>query len=332
MTVFSNLTRHVTLWWQGLPRPSHTQAQTGSVLFDRRHVYIFPTKQGFMFAFALLVMLLGSMNYNNNMGYMLVFILGSMALVSILHTHRMLHGLRIEAGHTDPAFAGDAVSFQLWLNNRHLPARFALTWQHCNPKWQNIAPITLNIPADQRQVLTLKLPSQRRGRLKLGRLKVSSEFPLGLFKVWSYVHLDLAATIYPKPLGQRALPRGERSEAQGEGQHTDSMGDDFIGYRDYKTGDSPRHIDWKAVARGQEWLIKQFGGAGAPSLVFNWSQVQHLGDIEAALSQLCLWVLMAEDQQACYGLTLPHIEIEPDYGEAHRERCLTALALYGVRT
>lgn len=320
-------------WWQGLPRPSHTQGTAGPIVLDRRHVYIFLTKQGFAFGFALLVMLLGSMNYNNNMGYMLTFILASMSLVSILHTHRLLHRLRIEAGHAGPAFAGEAVPFQLWLDNRNQPARIGLHWQRRlsqkdgNTAWDK--PVIIDVAANQHANLVLKVPSLKRGRLPLGQVKVNSDFPLGLFRVWSYVHLDLTATVYPAPLGQRTLPSDGSNEKLGEGQLLTGSGDDFMGYRDYKPGDSPRHIDWKAVARGQEWLIKEFGGSGARSLTFNWSQVQHLGDLEAALSQLCLWVLIAEQQQLAYGLSLPHIAIEQSYGEAHRNRCLTALALYG---
>jgi uncharacterized protein (DUF58 family) len=44
---------------------------------------------------------------------------------------------------------------------------------------------------------------------------------------------------------------------------------------------------------------------------------------------LCHWVLQAEDFGQGYGLRLPGVVLPPSRGEAHRARCLEALALYG---
>src|SRR5690606_14124150 len=59
----------------------------------RRRVYIFFTRPGLLFLITLVVMLLGAVNYTNSMAYLLTFLLGSLLLVCILHTHRNLRGL-----------------------------------------------------------------------------------------------------------------------------------------------------------------------------------------------------------------------------------------------
>ncbi|HDN27176.1 MAG TPA: DUF58 domain-containing protein [Thioploca sp.] len=290
-----------------------------------------------MFTLVLLVMLIGSMNYNNSMGYALTFLLGSMAMVSILHTHRMLLGLRIEAGKVAPVFASETAQFQFWLDNRGPAARYALVWQRDNSKFQiqNLksdnpkSKIVIDLFPDQRVSLNIPLPTVQRGRVFLERVTVYSRFPLGLFHAWAYVHLDISTLVYPAPLGHKTLPLGQQSENTGEGSPRDGGGEDFIGYRDYKPGDSPRHIDWKAVARGQGWMIKQFDGMSAAKVWLTWDDVRALNNLEAALSQLCLWILVAESQGACYGLKIPGCTLEPDTGELHRERCLQALALFG---
>jgi uncharacterized protein (DUF58 family) len=51
--------------------------------------------------------------------------------------------------------------------------------------------------------------------------------------------------------------------------------------------------------------------------------------LEAQLSRLCAWVLLADKQGTRYGLRLGALEIGPDLGEAHKRACLQALARYG---
>ncbi|OUD15006.1 DUF58 domain-containing protein [Thioflexithrix psekupsensis] len=308
--------------------PPYRQSPQAVVELRRRQVYIFPTKQGFAFIFVLFILLIGSMNYNNNMGYLLTFTLGSMMLVSILHTHRMLHGLRIEAGQTHSVFAGERVLFQLGLDNRHHAARFDLHFKVQTPlnTWDEV--VVVNVPDNQKINVNLPIASYRRGRLALPRLRISSVFPLGLFEVWSYIFIESEAIVYPNPVGQRVFPVRQEARQSTQGQHPSLQGEDFVGYRNYKTGDSPRHIDWKAAARGQEGLIKQFGGHSTDSFTFSWADVQHLENIDRAVSQLSLWINMAEKQQLPYGLQLPHLDLKQGYGDSHYNRCLTALALY----
>jgi uncharacterized protein (DUF58 family) len=52
--------------------------------------------------------------------------------------------------------------------------------------------------------------------------------------------------------------------------------------------------------------------------------------VESRLSILCQWVLQAERFGQAYGLRLPGIAIPPSRGEAQRNRCLEALALFEV--
>jgi len=320
--MFKNLTG-----WRKLFSIRPTTMQSSPLVLKRRQIFIIPTQSGGWFGLVLLVMLFGSMNYNNSMGYMLTFLLASMTIVSILHTHRTLLGLRIEVGKVAPVFAFETAQFQLWLDNRGQIARHVLVWQHKSSHNHNSS-TTIDIPANQRININLPVLATRRGRISLGRVKVSTRFPLGLFYAWAYVHFDIVTMVYPQPLGYKTLPLSQQSENVGEGSPHDGGGEDFIGYRDYQLGDSPRHIDWKAVAREQELMIKQFGGMSAAQVWLTWDDVRTLNNTEAALSQLCLWILVAESQRAQYGLKIPNCTFEPDTGELHRERCLQALALF----
>jgi len=114
-------------------------------------------------------------------------------------------------------------------------------------------------------------------------------------------------------------------------RHGDNGQEDFTGLRLRQLNDSPRHIAWKAVARDAEHrplLIKQFAGGVAEELWLTPSLLPGIG-LETQLSTLAGWVIAAEAMQVRYGLRLPGQEVAPDQGNAHRDACLEALALYG---
>jgi len=325
--------KSLTRWLDFFSRRSIAQA--GAVILNRHQIFILPTRVGFLFALMLLVMLVGAMNYNNNMGYMLTFLLGSMAMVSMLHTQRNLLGLCITVGKVKPLFAGETAQFELWLDNRESGARYSLIWQaHFSQRMglncQTERELIIDVPANQKLNLIYPVLSTQRGQLFLGPVTVYSCFPVGLFYAWASIHLDISAIVYPKPLGQQQLPGNKTPSTRESGYLCEGRGEDFIGYRDYQLGDSPRHIDWKAVARGQDWLIKQFGGVGTTILWLLWDEVSPLNEVEASLSQLCLWILIADSQNIQYGLKMPHCTIEPNSGQQHREYCLQTLALYAL--
>ena len=67
--------RRVKGWWEArLPR-----ADTHEL--TQRNVYILPTRAGFMFALTLLTLLLASINYQLNLGYVLTFLLAGSGVV-----------------------------------------------------------------------------------------------------------------------------------------------------------------------------------------------------------------------------------------------------------
>jgi len=299
-----------------------------SITLTRRRIYIIPSRHGIMFGVFLFVMLLGSMNYNNSMGFMLTFLLSAMTLVSILHTYRNMAALCIEPAQPEPVFAGENAHFPLWFDNQQQPKRHALNVRVHPKKQKPSTAVLCDVEENQLHCLLVPMKAQQRGHLPLARLNLSTEFPLGLFHAWTYLEFPhIQALVYPHPIGEQPVPQG-LPEHEKHSQEKGQRGDDFAGYRDYHLGDSPRHVDWKVVAREQGWQVKQFGGEeGLSSLWFTWADVSHL-DTETALSQLCRWILLADTQNLRYGLRIPGFEQPPEQGEAHKRACLQALALF----
>ncbi len=299
--------------------------EAGPITLDRRRVYILPTRVGFLFVLVLGAMLLGAINYSNSLGFALTFLLASLSVVSIIHTFRNLHGLSFHPGHARPVFAGEQAVFPIGIENRRGTPRFAVDFTLAGA-----GRITEDLGANALNWVELRIPASRRGRLRLPRCTVETRFPLGLFRAWGYVHLSSQCLVYPKPADARSIPP-KLGGSSGSGGDRGRGSEDFAGLRAYQSGDSLRHVHWKAVARGQEMVTKQFGGEKAERIWLDWEETPGVS-VETRLSHLCRWVLAAEERGWVYGLALPRRRIPPDRGDVHRRRCLEALALFGERS
>jgi uncharacterized protein (DUF58 family) len=296
--------------------------EPGPVVLDRSRVYILPTTAGLVFAGMLALMLFGSINYNNSMGHLFTFLVASMALVSILHTYRNLAGLGFAAGRTRPVFAGQRAGYELLIDNPGALRRHGIQLELSGE-----AAVVTDLEGQQTRGVMLWRNTSRRGLLPLGRCTVSTRYPLGLFRAWAFVELPLACSIYPRPGPPRPPPQIPAYKPQQSGDKGRGV-DDFVGFRPWRPGDSPRHVFWKAAARDQTLLVKQFGGDRAEEVWLDWAALPDLGT-EARLSQLCRWVIDARRNHHPFGLRLPGCEIAIDSGAIHQHRCLEALARYG---
>jgi uncharacterized protein (DUF58 family) len=295
--------------------------EQGVVFLGQRRVYVLPTRHGLSFSLALVTMLFGSINYNLSLGFVLTFLLAGLGLVSILHTFRNLAHLYVSAGRVDDVFAGDTARFGLVLESRGDYDRFALDLKVEGPE------VTCDVPARRTAYVAILVKARKRGWLQLPRVTIETRYPLGLTRAWSYVQPDMRALVYPAPDGA-SLPREEPAPDKGDMVSLGAGMDDFAGLRPYHASDSPRHIAWKAVARGGLLLTKTFSGRASSELWFDWAALPREMDVEARLSRLARWVLLADKEGACFGLRLPGVELGPAHGRAHLERCLRELALY----
>ena len=172
------------------------------------------------------------------------------------------------------------------------------------------------------------MPALRRGRLALGRVTLSTDFPLGLWRGWAYVHFPVTGIVYPAPEAPAPLlpPGLEGSDSRRSARAADA---ELAGLRDYHSGDPLNRIAWKAVARGAGWYTKQFEGTGGSgTLEFRWAELPSGFGTEARLSRLAAWILAAEREARAFGLTLPGVDLPAGSGAGHRRAALCALALF----
>jgi uncharacterized protein (DUF58 family) len=289
----------------------------------RRRIYILPTRAGLGFGALLFVMLLAGLNYANSLALIATFSLASFVLVAMNLCHRNLMGLRISSATPLPAFAGDDAVVELSLENVTALDRYSL-FAAINGREAELIELVANHSAR----LRMPIATQRRGRQRIDRIRIATDFPFGLFRAWTWLHLPIDLTVYPRPRGEQATPRGASGREASAGRVSSGV-DEWSGLRPFRDGDSPRQVDWKAYAREQPLLVKEYRGAAAENLDFSLQDVR-AAEPEARLEQLARWVCAAESRGARYSLTLPGTRVGADHGAAHRHRCLEALAFYDL--
>ncbi|MEX0959471.1 MAG: DUF58 domain-containing protein [Burkholderiales bacterium] len=298
--------------------------ESGAVQLTQRRVYILPTAAGLMFAATLVLMLIGSINYNLALGYGLAFLLAGTGIVSILHTWRNLAHVRLRAGKSEPTFLGDVARFRILVENPGQVSRVSL-WIAFGDRLQTC----FDVPAAGSTEVEVALTASRRGLFRPGRFRIYTTYPLGLFHSWANVELELACLVYPRPEAG-TVPLPQPVAASGDGSASGTGDEDFSGLRTYHAGDPPKRIAWKATARGQGFFTKQFSGSSGAEIWLDYSDTPESLGMEGRLSRLARWVVDAHQAGYRYGLRLPGAELPLAAGETQRALALETLALFNT--
>ncbi len=317
--------------WASRRQPA---AQT-EITVQRRQLYILPTRQGLLFFSILLLILIGAINYEINLGYMLAFLLGSLGLLAMVYTHQNLNGLQVRVHRAEPVFAGQDALFSISISQSGNELHPALQLRSDNSPVSSQAssqPTQLDLIKERTVNGTLALATSQRGYITPGMVKLFSEYPLGLFHAWSWLKLDAQCLVYPTPAAQHFKLRAGQQDNKNPRDNqlsSDKRGsDDFAGIRQYQLGDQRNHMAWKAIARTGQLQTLQFSQDASEDIWLNWDQLDPHLDIEQKLSILCRMVLDADQQGLRYGLQLPDSCIEPNSGLQHKQHCLKQLALF----
>ncbi|RDI99634.1 DUF58 domain-containing protein [Dyella solisilvae] len=285
------------------------------IVLHRRRVYIVPTGFGAAFTVLLLVMLLGSLNYANNAALLLTCLLGAASVASMLIAFRSLHGLRLNAVRQGHAIAGEPLTFQLVFQGG----------DHAHPSMhaQIGDQLALFAASAGETLVSLDLPTTERGWHPLPRMKLWSNWPLGMFHAWSWIHPDHAVLIWPRPETGGPPPVLPGDDEQ---RHRLHQGEDIVALRDYRPGDPMRHIAWKSSARHHNLLVKDFEQPESQEeWRLDWRQLSQLAT-EARIARLARWLSEAEAVGRPSSLWVPGEEIGLGHGRSHYVRCMNALA------
>ncbi len=315
--------RRIDGWFLSRRPPSDTLELT------QRNVYIVPTPAGWMLAATLLVLLVASINYQLNLGYLLTFLLAGSVAVGMHVCHGTLRGLALHLIAPDARYAGAAAVFRVVLHNPRRSVRYGIGMAvRGSGQWA-----WSDVPGGGSATVEIAFRPPRRGLHAVPPLTAETRFPLGTFRVWTVWRPAAQLLVYPAPeLQPPPLPPGEplpgpaapaalaRLQAAGE----------YDGVRAYRRGDPLKLVVWKKAARAQ--------ATGSDDLVSRdtqqtplealWLDAERTGivEIEGRCSRLCAWVLMADRLGVDYGLRVAGRVVQPSQGEAHKRACLEVLA------
>lgn len=283
----------------------------------RKRIYILPTGFGMFFSVVAVGMLLAGLNYTNNPALLLTFLIAAIAHVSLHQTFRNLNRLTVHRVDADAVHAGHPMRVKVSLGAADGRSRQGVRIS------RGISRDEIHVAADGVSAAHLEVATSRRGWLKLGRLRVDTEIPFGLFVAWSWVHPDCSLLVYPRAeAGAPPLPDGAGSGAALRRRE----GEELEGIRDHQRSDPLRLVAWKASARADRLLSKDFRDTRGDLLVFDFDRLQGL-DHEARIARLTRWVLDARSSDSAFLLRLPDQVIGPGHGQQFCEQCLRALAL-----
>lgn len=299
-----------------------------SITLSHRSLFIFASRSGGSLILGWLVIMVTAINYQNSLVYALAFWLFSMGLATMLFTFHNAAGVTLRAGASVSGFAGETFMLPVIVSSARGGAHHSLALSFTP---QDDASFTLiSLKQGDARTVTLAFVPAKRGALNSGRFKLTSHYPLGLFRVWSWVQLDMQGWVYPKPQWVPFVfshASGDPLNEPSTRSRIQRSGDDVQGVRSYQEGDSLQRIAWKASARGKGWVSKEMSTVISEQCWLDWHCTPGR-DVEQKLSQLCAWVLEADARGWRYGLRLPNEDIAPDQGGSHKLRCLERLARY----
>lgn len=292
------------------------------VTLRHERIYILPTKRGLAFLGVVLVMIIASMNYGLNLGYALSFMMVGLFASCLLSTYMNLTQLRVQSAIATDTYAGSAVNFTINLTETRNRTRHSISVS------ADDAHDRVDIEANTGNVANLRVKGHQRGLVNLGRITLSSDFPLGLWRGWGYVHAPVTAYVYPLPETD-APALADNSTEQGDAATRQPGEREFKQLKRYQETDSPGSVAWKQVAKGGSWYSKEFEPEYKNrSNAIRWANTPPQASIEQRLSRMCAWVQNAESSATAYSFEMPGITRRQQQGPEDLKECLRQLAIY----
>jgi uncharacterized protein (DUF58 family) len=291
----------------------------------RRELYILPTRIGWYYLLILLALFAIAVKFDNQPAFMMLFILVAVGMVAMVYTHNNVIGLELSSQPSRNIFAGEPAVFPVSVRNSSNKSRNAV-WLICGGFHQLI-----HLEKDDLQSFELKLPSLQRGYLNCDPINLSSQFPIGVFFCWTKrYYSEQRCLVYPQPLDLIALPDNDSQSGNQISKANIRVGaDDYAGMKSYQAGDRLRDIHWPSLAKTNKLVSIQYENQSSSSINLSWFAIPNNFSQEDKLSQLCYWVLEAEQHGLRYQLEMPNHTIEFDNGLSHYHECLSVLALWG---
>ncbi len=302
-------------------RLSNKNARSAHIVLSQNNIYIFPSSAGLVFVVLLVTLLVTAINYQNSLIYLLTFLLGAMFFISIWLCFLNLSALEVFTDSPADAFEGEGLNFRVTFL-RPMKSAPAIRYG-ANSEQVTDAFIEKGI----KKTASIMQPAHSRGYYQLDRLYLSTLFPFGLIRAWTWLKTESAVFVYPTPVEPVYAPGTAQSGAASHDSHVqvESSGD----LKNYAPGDSLARVAWKQFAARDELYIRAYDAtSGQADQWVDWTSYQ-ASNTEQRLSMMCSDVLRLGRDRKLFGLRLPGQELAQGEGPEHERTCLRALAVFG---
>jgi uncharacterized protein (DUF58 family) len=183
------------------------------------------------------------------------------------------------------------------------------------------------VPNNETRSDTVLLTFNRRGQVQVGRISISSPYPVGFFRrYWSFDITD-TVTVFPTPLATLLSGSGDESPAAGTGLRRErGLSGELERIYPYSGSEPLRMIHWKHSARSLDYLVKGFGRSVVAPMVINLDLISGQG-LEERLSRAS-WLVQRWVRERPVGMIIGGQVIAAGTGKQHGLRLLKELALY----
>jgi uncharacterized protein (DUF58 family) len=221
-------------------------------------------------------------------------------------------------------FAGIPAPFRLTVKNskQFLPSFLISLEYHTGQTF--VFPV---VPNNTTRSDTLLLTFNQRGAAPVGRITISSPYPVGFFRrYWSFESTD-NVIVFPSPRATSIRGSGDESPAAGAGLRRErGLSGELERIYPYSGSEPLRMIHWKHSARSPDFLVKGFGRSVAAPLVINLDLIPGHG-LEERLSRAA-WLVQRWVRERPVGMILGGRVFSRGIGKQHGLQLLKELALY----
>jgi uncharacterized protein (DUF58 family) len=147
-----------------------------------------------------------------------------------------------------------------------------------------------DIHAGERIEVATRRVATRRGPQPDAYVRLSSAAPFGIAERGRRLELDADVLVWPRVEPLEALPFIETAATAHAAMHTEprrGRGPEYLGIREYRSGDSMRHVHWASTARTGTVMVREFEQERTRRLAIVLDASRDTGDTWTPLDRGC---------------------------------------------
>lgn len=171
----------------------------------------------------------------------------------------MVRGIEVERRAPAEAFQGETVRVSLVVSNRSRGLRLALDLR--DEHLETVRAFVPRISPREDVIVETKRAAVRRGVHEASAVVVGSAAPFGVAERRRRLVVVSPTVVYPRLVRLDELPFLESAPTPERAMHSTprrGAGPDYLGIREYRVGDSMRHIHWPSSAHHGALMVREF--------------------------------------------------------------------------